>query len=86
MLALDGETTTNMPYMRRRDLLERLDVGGGFWFLPPVFDDGPALLAATCEQGLEGVVAKRRHSLYWPGERGWIKVKNRDYWRFGRER
>jgi ATP-dependent DNA ligase len=31
-------------------------------------------------------VAKRRDSLYRPGEHGWIKVKNRGYWRFGEER
>jgi ATP-dependent DNA ligase len=51
-----------------------------------VFDDGPSLFAAVFEQGLEGVVAKRRDSLYRPGERGWIKVKNRGYWRFRDER
>jgi len=28
---------------------------------------------------LEGVVAKPVRSLYRPGERGWIKVKNRAY-------
>jgi ATP-dependent DNA ligase len=50
-----------------------------------VFDDGHALFAAVCEQGLEGVVAKPLASTYRPGERGWIKVKNRAYWRFGAE-
>jgi bifunctional non-homologous end joining protein LigD len=67
-------------------LLKALDIGGGFWFLTLVCHDGPALFAATCEQGLEGVVAKRRDSLYRPGERGWVKVKNRGKWRFGEER
>jgi bifunctional non-homologous end joining protein LigD len=75
VLALDGEPTTNFPYARRRELLESLELGGGFWFLPPVFDDGPSLFAAVCEQGLEGVVAKRRDPLYRPGDRGWVKVK-----------
>jgi hypothetical protein len=43
--------------------------------------------AATCEHELEGVVAKRRDSLYRPGDRGgWVKVKNRGYWRFHDER
>ncbi len=86
VLALDGEPTMNQPYAQRRKLLETLDLGGGFWFVPPVFDDGPALFAAVCEQELEGVVAKRRDSFYRSGERGWIKVKNRAYWRFGEER
>lgn len=35
---------------------------------------------------LEGVGAKRRGSLYRPGQRGWIKIKNREYWRYELER
>jgi hypothetical protein len=31
-------------------------------------------------------VAKRRPSRYLPGERGWIKTKNRKYWRYEVER
>jgi len=63
VLALDGEPTTSLPYSERRELLESLGVDG-FWFLPPVFEDGPAMFASVCEQGLEGVVAKRRDSVY----------------------
>lgn len=42
------------------------------------FDDGPALLAQTGSQGLEGVVAKRRDSTYTPGRRSelWVKTKH----------
>jgi ATP-dependent DNA ligase len=36
-------------------------------------------------QGLEGIVAKSRKGAYRPGERDWLKVKNRAYWRFGEE-
>ena len=35
---------------------------------------------------LEGIVAKRRSGRYEPGERGWVKVKNRAYWRYELER
>ncbi len=49
------------------------------------FGDGQALFAAVVEQGLEGIVAKRRAGTYRPGEREWLKVKNRSYWRFGQE-
>src|SRR5919201_5533447 len=59
---------------------------GPAWRTPEAFDDGEALLAATSAHGLEGVVAKRRHEPYRPGERVWVKVKHRHYWRFGRER
>jgi ATP-dependent DNA ligase len=31
-------------------------------------------------------VAKRSDQPYRPGERGWIKVKNRNYWRYDLER
>ena len=35
--------------------------------------------------GLEGVVAKKHASLYRPN-RGWVKVKNPNYWRRDAER
>lgn len=42
-----------------------------------VVDGGHALFRAACEQGLEGIVAKRLDAPYRPGERGdaWIKIK-----------
>jgi ATP-dependent DNA ligase len=45
----------------------------------PQFDDGPALLAAARQQGLEGVVAKKADSQYKPGRRSgdWHKLKLR---------
>lgn len=42
--------------------------------------------AVAQERGLEGVVAKRLRDRYWPGERGWVKTKNRAYWRWEIER
>jgi ATP-dependent DNA ligase len=35
----------------------------------------------VCELGFEGVVAKNHSSLYRPNDRGWVKVKNPNYWR-----
>ena len=43
--------------------------------------DGLGLYAAVCAHDLEGVVAKRLASRYWPRERRWVKVKNPNYWR-----
>jgi bifunctional non-homologous end joining protein LigD len=85
VLELDGEPTMSRPYRERRALLDELDVGAGPWFISESFDDGAALFAAVCDQGLEGVVAKRRGQRYRPGERTWIKTKNRAYWRYGEE-
>ena len=53
---------------------------------PEAFEDGQALWAAVCEHELEGVVAKRLQEPYLSGQRGWVKVKNRAYWRWELER
>jgi ATP-dependent DNA ligase len=66
--------------------LVALDADGPQWRTPQAFDDGEALRDAVCEHELEGVVAKPRRSRYLPGERGWVKVKNRGYWRYEMER
>ena len=47
--------------------------------VPPAFPgDGAALLAATRDQGLEGIVLKRPASLYHPGRRtrDWLKIRS----------
>ena len=54
--------------------------------LVATFEDGEALFAAVCQRGLEGVVAKREQDAYRPGERQWVKTKNRATARFAEER
>ena len=73
------------PYGERRGLLDELDLGRGPWYVPDTFKDGEALLTAVCAHGLEGVVAKRWRQGYRPGQRGWVKIKNRDYRRYPEE-
>jgi bifunctional non-homologous end joining protein LigD len=85
LLRVDGADAMCLPYAERRGLLEELDLRGPAWRTPEAFDDGEALLAVTSAYGLEGIVAKRRRDPYRPGERGWVKVKHRHYWRLGRE-
>jgi ATP-dependent DNA ligase len=43
------------------------------------------LFAAVERGGFEGMVAKRLSERYRPGERRWIKIKNRRYWRYAGE-
>jgi bifunctional non-homologous end joining protein LigD len=86
LLAIDREDTMQMPYARRRRLLEEQRLSGPAWHTPPSFEDGAALWGVACELELEGVIAKRANERYRPGERGWVKVKNRDYWRYPLER
>ncbi|MBC6461344.1 hypothetical protein HKK72_26205 [Actinomadura sp. HBU206391] len=66
------------PYTARREALEELDLDGDPVRTPPWWrGGGEAVLAASVEQGLEGVVGKPLTSRYVPGRRGpWIKVKN----------
>ena len=79
LLYLDGEDLCCEPYSRRRELLEGLDLNGESWQTPG-YSVGHAkeLLAASKEQGLEGVMLKRVDSTYAPGKRtgAWLKVKN----------
>jgi bifunctional non-homologous end joining protein LigD len=79
LLYLDGEDLTREPYTRRRELLEGLELSGDAWQTPG-YSVGHAeeLLAASKEQGLEGVMLKRVDSTYSPGKRtgAWLKVKN----------
>jgi bifunctional non-homologous end joining protein LigD len=80
LLHLDGRSLCDLPYERRRTLLEQLALEGPAWRTPRFHrGGGQALLEATREQGLEGVVAKRLDSRYEPGRRSgaWRKLRNR---------
>jgi bifunctional non-homologous end joining protein LigD len=79
LLHLDGEDLTCEPYGRRRELLEELELSGESWQTPGhSVGHAKELLAASKEQGLEGVMLKRLDSVYSPGKRtgAWLKVKN----------
>jgi bifunctional non-homologous end joining protein LigD len=80
LLHLDGRSLCELPYERRRALLEGLALDGPAWRAPRFHrGGGAALLDATREQGLEGIVAKRLDSRYEPGRRSgaWRKLRNR---------
>ena len=78
LLWLDGHSLMQLPYTERRARLEGLRLGSERWRVPESFPgQGSSLLAATREQGLEGVIGKRMDSRYVAGRGGaWIKVKN----------
>ena len=79
LLYLDGHTTMSLSYEERRSLLERLELEGPAWRTPAYHrGEGRALLEATKQLGIEGVVAKKLDGPYQPGVRAshWIKVKN----------
>jgi bifunctional non-homologous end joining protein LigD len=78
LLYLDGHSLMDLPYEERRARLDELELSGDHWRTPGYFDDGPALLEASAQQSLEGIVAKRRDCPYRPGSRGgtWLKIKH----------
>ncbi|MHB8681547.1 MAG: non-homologous end-joining DNA ligase [Acidimicrobiales bacterium] len=79
VLHLDGRSTVELPYRERRGLLQGLGLAGPHWQVPPWFEGGgAAVLQASRQQHLEGVVAKRLTSTYQPGRRSreWVKVKH----------
>jgi bifunctional non-homologous end joining protein LigD len=79
LLALDGENLLGLPYTERRERLDALGLVSDRWVTTPWFrGNGDQVQAASLENGLEGVVAKRLDSVYRPGGRGpdWRKVKN----------
>jgi len=80
VLRSKGVDLTERPYRERRRKLERLSLNGPAWTTSETFDDGRALFEAVCRLGFEGVVAKSHASLYRPNDRGWVKVKNPNYW------
>jgi bifunctional non-homologous end joining protein LigD len=69
-----------LTYQDRRRLLEGLVEPGPNWQVPTSHtDDGPGLMDAVRQRGLEGLVAKRLDSRYEAGRRShaWRKVKVR---------
>jgi bifunctional non-homologous end joining protein LigD len=78
LLWLDGHSLMELPYAERRRRLVELELGGESWQTPEnVLGQGEALLQASVEQGLEGILAKRLDSTYQPGlrPRSWVKIK-----------
>ena len=80
VLQISDNDATGLAYRDRRALLEQLVEPSVHWQVPAfTVGGGSELLAATAEQGLEGVIAKRLNSIYRPGTRSkdWLKLKHR---------
>jgi bifunctional non-homologous end joining protein LigD len=77
LLELDGAPVVDEPLEERRERLRSLlDARTTTVSFSESFDDGDALFAVAAEQGLEGIIAKRRGSAYKQRRtRDWLKVK-----------
>ncbi|HUP18216.1 MAG TPA: non-homologous end-joining DNA ligase [Acidimicrobiia bacterium] len=78
LLYQDGDRC-DLPYEARRELLNQLDLPKPAVINQPVLGDGEALFDALGERGMEGIVAKKAGSLYYPGRRSpdWRKVAHK---------
>jgi ATP-dependent DNA ligase len=80
LLILAGEDLRNQPLEVRRKLLQRRvmsQLAEPIPFSETIEVSAADLVRAVREQGLEGVIAKRRDSLYQAGKRSgaWIKMR-----------
>lgn len=76
-----GQSVLNQPLVERRRLLDALPIAETeVARISPTYPDGEALLEAARAQSLEGIVSKRRQSLYRPGVRSqdWLKFPLRE--------
>ncbi len=77
LVELDGRSILRMPLQERKRLLARSIRPGEVVKLLPSFDSRDITLRKARAFGYEGVVAKKLDSLYYPGQRTdlWLKQK-----------
>jgi DNA ligase D-like protein (predicted ligase) len=78
LLVCQDRDLTKLPLVERRKLMKSLKLGSGRIRIAEQFEaSANDMLAAVRQQGLEGVIAKRKDSLYEPGKRtgSWVKCR-----------
>ena len=78
LLYLDGYDLRRVGYVERKELLRQVLAGipEPLIYVPYIEDDGDRVFQHACALGLEGVIAKRRNSLYRSGRADdWVKLK-----------
>ena len=80
IIYLDNRQTTNLPLSERKNLLSSVvkNESPEFAVSRVIEETGIGFYNLTKKQDLEGIVAKRRNSLYYLDKRtkDWIKIKN----------
>jgi DNA ligase D-like protein (predicted ligase) len=77
LLSFDGKSLLAMPLTDRQKILKRLIRGSGIQLSEPLDVSLSYALEAIVQFGVEGIVAKKRDSKYYPGARGgsWFKLR-----------
>lgn len=79
VLQVDGKSTTSLPLRDRKTLAQKLlKTNKVIRYCDHVEENGIAFFATAKEQGLEGIIAKKKDSTYATGVRSkeWVKIKN----------
>ncbi len=78
LLHLRGHDLTNLPLLKRKELLKRtLPSGPKIRLSDYIWNEGVLFYNVVKDKGLEGIIAKHAHSAYEMGRRSrqWLKVK-----------
>ena len=79
ILYLDGKDLTDLPLMKRKTILQQTVQEGDSLLISEWIDtEGEKFFQAVKTKGLEGVMAKRKDSVYELGKRSksWLKIKS----------
>lgn len=81
LLWFKGTELAAWSYEARRAILGKLPLVKPLVIVPPAWDNGEVAMRYTKEAGLEGIVAKKLSSPYWPGQRSgnWIKHRHHPF-------
>ena len=79
VLSVNGSNTTNLPLIERKKLLQKIiPKGQVIKYSDHIGEHGKAFFEAAGKKDMEGIMAKKADSLYYPGTRTneWLKIKH----------
>lgn len=79
LLELNGKDTTALPLIERKELLQKIiPENPVLKYSDHIPEKGKSFFRVSEEQNLEGIMAKKIDSKYYPGKRtsDWLKIKN----------
>ena len=79
LLKLNGKDTTKLPLVDRKELLQKvIPENEVIKYSDHIFENGKAFFQVSKEKDLEGIMAKKINSKYFPGSRTneWLKIKH----------
>jgi len=80
VLEVRGEDVRHRPWTTRRAFLDELALDDPHWRTSVIGDDADDMIAISLENGLEGIMAKKRSSTYHDRRtRDWVKIKHRQH-------